>query len=326
MPPAPSPTDTATLRKVRGRILRWYRGDHRDFPWRASTDPYPVLVSEVMLQQTQASRVIARFPRFVHRFPSAAALARATEADVLVEWSGLGYNRRALSLRQAAPSVNRNGWPRDVPGLERLPGIGPYTARAIASLAFGAQVGVVDTNVRRWLIRRFPPGGTALQALADALAVSGRPTTDWTHASMEFGARVCTARRPHCESCPLRRGCPSLEAPARVPVRKQPSFAGSSRALRGAVVRAVAAATHADRGARQRRPGLTASALASRTGHPVDSVASVLPSLVRDGLVHVAGARIRLGRRDPTVRHIARRGALPRLESARELPGRVRQA
>src|SRR5439155_24520259 len=129
--------------------------DHRDFPWRRTTDPYAVLVSEVMLQQTQASRIAERFPIFMRRFPTAADLAAAPEADVLTAWSGLGYNRRALALRRAASGVSLHGWPREVGALERLPGIGPYTARALASLAFATPVGVVDTNVRRWLIRRF---------------------------------------------------------------------------------------------------------------------------------------------------------------------------
>jgi A/G-specific adenine glycosylase len=148
-------TDVPDLAEVRSSLLAWYARDHRDFPWRHTTDPYAVLVSEVMLQQTQASRVAERFPTFMRRFPTAGSLAEASEAEVLAAWSGLGYNRRALALRRAAAAVAREGWPRDLAALERLPGIGPYTARALASLAFGQPVGVVDTNVRRWLVRRF---------------------------------------------------------------------------------------------------------------------------------------------------------------------------
>ena len=167
-------TDASALARIRSSLLAWYAADHRDFPWRRTTDPYVVLVSEVMLQQTQASRVAERFPAFMDRFPTARALAVASEAEVLAAWSGLGYNRRALALRRAAAVVSTRGWPREVVALERLPGIGPYTARAVASLAFGEPVGVVDTNVRRWLVRRLGLSRHApardLQTTADALA------------------------------------------------------------------------------------------------------------------------------------------------------------
>ncbi|MGH2445564.1 MAG: A/G-specific adenine glycosylase, partial [Candidatus Limnocylindria bacterium] len=203
---------------IRPALLAWYADAHRHFPWRGSTDPYAVLVSEVMLQQTRAARVADRFPRFMARFPTAEALAAASEASVLAEWSGLGYNRRALALRRTAGLVASNGWPRDVRGLEALPGIGPYTAHAIASLAFGMPVGVVDTNVRRWLLRRLcgPDEPRRLQALADALAAPGVGTdvAAWTHASMEFGAAICRSRTPLCDSCPIANGCPSRGAAA----------------------------------------------------------------------------------------------------------------
>ena len=213
VPEALHPLD---LSRVRRQLLGWYRAEHRDFPWRHTRDPYSVLVSEVMLQQTQASRAADRFPRFMDRFPTAATLACAPESDVLVEWSGLGYNRRALALQRAARAVVDRGWPVESSTLEQLPGVGPYTARAVASLAFAERVGVVDTNVRRWLVRRFgaePDDGARLQALADALAAAGRDapeeTAAWTHATMEFGARICTARSARCPECPIARGCPS---------------------------------------------------------------------------------------------------------------------
>ena len=202
-------TDGSALARVRSSLLAWYAADHRDFPWRRTTDPYAVLVSEVMLQQTQASRVAERFPTFMSRFPTAAALASASEAEVLAAWSGLGYNRRALALRRSATAVVDHGWPQGVTALQRLPGIGPYTARALASLAFGEPVGVVDTNVRRWLVRRFglsPDGGPReLQTLANALAAAGHATdaAPWTHATMEFGAAICTPRNPRCNACPI---------------------------------------------------------------------------------------------------------------------------
>ncbi|MGH2456889.1 MAG: A/G-specific adenine glycosylase, partial [Candidatus Limnocylindria bacterium] len=222
------------LARVRGRILAWYAVERRDFPWRRTRDPWAVLVSEVMLQQTQAARVGDRFPPFLARFPTAATMAEAGDAAVLAAWSGLGYNRRALALRRAAQWILADGWPDDVDGLARLPGVGPYTARAVAALAFGRPVGAVDTNVRRWLLRRFGlPAETAaarLQAMADGLAAPAADADEaaaWMHASMEFGARICASRAPRCAACPVARGCPSRGSVRRIPVPRQAAFAGS---------------------------------------------------------------------------------------------------
>jgi len=287
--------DAATLSRVRTALLAWYLADHRDFPWRHTTDPYAVLVSEVMLQQTQASRVADRFSRFMERFPSAETLAAASEADVLAAWSGLGYNRRALALRRAATIVARDGWPRDVDRLARLPGIGPYTARAVASLAFDQPIGVVDTNVRRWLIRRFGLPSTApprqLQGTADRLAQTGTAAdaAAWTHATMEFGAAICTSRAPRCGSCPIARGCPSRGTAAAVPVPRQATFAGSDRSHRGAILRALTDA-----------PTRTLSLAATRQLLPTEAADRIVTGLARDGLVHRSAGRIRLGGRpDP---------------------------
>jgi A/G-specific adenine glycosylase len=281
---------------IRSRILDWFDRERRDLPWRHTRQPWAVLVSEVMLQQTQASRIAERFPPFMARFPTPQSMADASEADALAAWTGLGYNRRALQLRHAARMVVTEGWPRDVDGLLRLPGIGPYTARAVAAIAFGRPVGAVDTNVRRWLTRRFglaaeAPAAT-LQGLADGLAAAGGPRTtpqraaDWMHASMEFGARVCAARRPRCGECPVARGCPSRISPARVPVAGQPTFAGSLRAARGAVVRAlVAAPDHV----------LPATALGELTLR----MEAALAGLEREGLAHRSGDLVRLGGRAP---------------------------
>jgi A/G-specific adenine glycosylase len=289
------PPSRSTLLRVRREVLQWYARERRDFPWRGARDPYAVLVSEVMLQQTQAARVAERFPRFLARFPSAAALADAPRAAVLAEWSGLGYNRRAIALQSAAGAVARDGWPRDVPALERLPGIGPYTARAVASLAFGARVGVVDTNVRRWLVRRFGlrtgPGRPAaeLQDLADALASAGNPGPDeagaWTHASMELGATVCRSRSPRCDACPVARGCPSRGRVVPVRVARQPAFTGSTRETRGRILRILAAA-----------PGHaipTSQAVALGTDPGV--AAQLVAALEREGLVHRRGGNLHLG-------------------------------
>lgn len=279
----------SSLRRIRAQLLTWYDVERRDFPWRATRDPYAVLVSEVMLQQTQASRVADRFVRFMARFPTADVLADATPAAVLAEWSGLGYNRRALTLRQAAAVVARDGWPRDVAGLQRLPGVGPYTARAVASLSFDVRVGVVDTNVRRWLVRRL--GGAdaprPLQALADALATAGPDgrTDAWTHATMEFGARICRARRPLCDACPIAAGCPSRGRAVHVPVPRQAPLRGSDREIRGAIVRRLSRADGHELPVGQ-------------LGVPATEMQrweKVLSALERDGLVRRDDGVVRLG-------------------------------
>ena len=290
--------DQAELTSVRRALRRWYDAEHRDFPWRGLTDPYAVLVSEVMLQQTQASRIAERFPLWMGRFPTAASLADAPPSAVLAAWSGLGYNRRALALQRAAASVTAHGWPRDVAGLQRLPGIGPYTARAVSSLAFGQPVGVVDTNVRRWLLRRFVAKDRPrdLQALADALAQGPGDPSAWTHATMEFGAGICRARSPRCDSCPISRGCPSRGAAAAVPVPRQAGFRGSARAYRGTLLRLLAAAAppHRMAEARARR---ALDAATDRVGPPLDDDAweRLLGRLCADGLIHRSGREVGLG-------------------------------
>ena len=294
---------------VRQTILEWYARGHRDLPWRGIGDPYAVLVSEVMLQQTQASRVAQRYPHFMDRFPNVAALASASEAEVLAEWTGLGYNRRALSLRRAAAAVAASGWPPDLDGLRRLPGVGGYTARAIGSLAFGWRHGVVDTNVRRWLVRRFgldpssagaaPP---ALQRLADALATAGdslaqASAATWTHASMELGAVVCRAGQPACEACPVAAGCPARGQAGRVPIARQRPFQGSSRAYRGALVRALALAPDHALSRTEAAVALGRSAAPGALGDAVDPGLTqvAIEDLEREGLAHLDRDTLRLG-------------------------------
>ena len=202
---------------VRAAVLDWYAGEARDFPWRRTRDPYAVLVSEVMLQQTQAARVVDRFPRFMARFPTTGTLAAASEAAVVAAWSGLGYNRRALALRSAAAIVERDGWPTDVAALERLPGVGPYTARAVASLAFDVPAGVVDTNVRRWLLRRFggPDNPRQLQELADCTGCDGSRRGRGHLDARQHGVRRrgVPRTRPTVQLLPHRRGLPIPRCP-----------------------------------------------------------------------------------------------------------------
>jgi A/G-specific adenine glycosylase len=227
--------------EAQAAILAWYGEHGRRLAFRGATDPYAVLVSEVMAQQTQVGRVGERWSRFLARFPSVAALADASPADVLREWQGLGYDRRALNLRRAAIAVveqHQGVMPSDVASLEALPGVGPYTARAVAAIAFGQRVGAVDTNVRRVLGRVTGVETSALQGVADASVPRGR-AADWTHALMDLGATICLARIPRCGACPLAVRCPS-RGRRFDPARKQSRFEGSFRQRRARTLRLVA--------------------------------------------------------------------------------------
>jgi A/G-specific adenine glycosylase len=220
-------------------ILAWFRCCGRDLPWRRTRDPYAILVSEVMLQQTQVARVLERYEPWLERWPTAAALAEAPAADVLRAWSGLGYNRRALSLQNAARKIVELGaFPRDIAGLERLPGVGPYTARAIACFALDAQVTALDVNVRRVLERSL---GTA-----EVPPPEGR-AWEWNQALFDLGAQVCLARVPRCGSCPLAPACPSRGLTF-APLRRQSRFEGSRRQRRAALVRELASGPRTDDG------------------------------------------------------------------------------
>jgi len=222
-------------------LLDWYARVARPLPWRATRDPYALLVSEVMLQQTQAARVVPRFEAFLARFPDVHALAAAPPRDVLHEWSGLGYNRRALALRAAARHVAEHGWPAD---LTALPGVGAYTAAAVSSFAWEAHAAAVDVNVARvigrWDGRDYTP--RPLAERAHALLPPGRAAT-WNQAMMELGATVCTARAARCGDCPVARDCASAGAPpAPRPARaKRPRFEETDRYARGRVVAALLA-------------------------------------------------------------------------------------
>ncbi|MEO8228680.1 MAG: A/G-specific adenine glycosylase [Chloroflexota bacterium] len=207
---------------LQAAVLGWYAREGRQLPFRGTTDPYLVLVSEAILQQTQVSRGGPAWQAFVTRFPTVQALATATPADVLRAWQGLGYNRRAINLQRAARIVVEElggRFPGLVAELERLPGVGPYTARAVASIAYGEPVGAVDTNVRRVIGRVVAGDASALapgdlQAIADRLASVDRPA-DWTHALMDLGATVCRPRDPRCAACPVRSQCHFACAAAR---------------------------------------------------------------------------------------------------------------
>jgi A/G-specific adenine glycosylase len=197
------------------RLARWYHAHRRDLPWRRMQDPYAIWISEVMLQQTTVEVVEARWVRFLARFPTVRDLARAPERAVLAEWSGLGYYARARNLHRAARVIAaRKKFPNTVEGLRALPGIGPYTAAAVASIAFDIPVAAVDGNVVRVLCRlrglkldpKAPRTLVRIRNEAQAL-VPARGTSDHNQAVMEFGALVCTPRAPRCGACPLRTLC-----------------------------------------------------------------------------------------------------------------------
>jgi len=231
--------------------LGWFEAGGRDLPWRKTRDPYAILVSEVMAQQTQVDRVIPHWRAWLARWPTVDALAAASTADVIRAWQGLGYNRRALNLHRAAQHVAAHGWPDD---LTELPGVGRYTADAVACFALGRDVLPVDVNVRRVSERT---GHTFTAAAAQAL--------------MDLGATICLARIPRCEACPLAARCPS-RGRRYEPLRKQGPFEGSFRQRRAATLRLVAAAAR----------------------ELVELDAEAVASLARDGLVRVDGATVSL--------------------------------
>ncbi len=248
-----------------GLLLSWYERAARDLPWRRTSDPYAILVSELMLQQTQVARVVDRYEAWLERWPTAEALAAAAREDVLAAWVGLGYNRRALALWEAARIVSREGWPED---LRALPGVGPYTAAAVGSFAFGRHEVAVDVNAARVLARvgapLEPPPGRA---------------GDFNQAMMELGATVCTAREARCGRCPIAAGCSSAGLPAAPPARRtRPArFEDTNRWVRGRVVAALAAGE-----------GLP-------TGIAPERLQPALEGLVRDGLIRRCGGTYALG-------------------------------
>ena len=200
-------------------LLAWFGEHGRDLPWRRTRDPYAILVSEVMLQQTQVARVVPRYLEWLARWPTVDALAAATPAAAIRAWQGLGYNRRGLNLHRAARIVSEQGWPDE---LTALPGVGPYTAAAIENFAFGRPVLPVDVNVGRVLERT---GGDFGPEAAQAL--------------FDLGATVCLARVPRCDACPLATRCPA-QGRTYAPARKQGPFGGSFRQRRARTLRAVA--------------------------------------------------------------------------------------
>lgn len=308
MPKAPDPA------VVRRAVLRWYARNGRPFPWRRTRDPYRILLSEIMLQQTQADRVAARFPRFLESYPDIESLANAPKSDVLRAWSGMGYNNRAVRLHGAVKEiVARYGGavPADTGALETLPGVGKYTAHAVACFAHGRRVPVVDVNIRRVLSRIFHPMKSTREAIAEQaawdLAAAVLPASayySWHQALMDFGAMVCSARAPKCVSCPVRAGCLSVRylrggrgkgSTGRVPAggrravadpaprKTEPSHLGVPRRVwRGRIVEAL-------RAARGPRSITELRRLVRPSGEPASAqwLGEIVGRLEKDGVVEV---------------------------------------
>jgi A/G-specific adenine glycosylase len=283
----------------RKALLRWYAPRRCAYPWRTTHDPYRILVSEVMLQQTQASRVAPAYGSFLARFPTVHSLAGARLREVIAAWQGLGYNRRAVALWEAARTVVRDHEgrvPDDPIEMERLAGVGPYTAAAVSSVAFGQAIAAIDTNTRRIVARVFlgaEPKGVSpreIHELADAWLYRRDPGA-WNQAVMDLGRERCRPR-PRCGSCPLRAVC-RFAAEGREPAstgRRQPAFEGSLRQVRGAVVRTLID-----------REGASLATLSRETGVPLERVGQAVSALAADGLV-VAGPAARAGRPGGRVR------------------------
>ncbi|MFP4439324.1 MAG: A/G-specific adenine glycosylase [Chloroflexaceae bacterium] len=319
----PVATEPATLQQ---HLLAWFANAARDLPWRKTRDPYQVLVAEIMLQQTQVERVRPKYAAFLEAFPTLEDLAGAPTAEVIRMWAGLGYNRRAVNLQRTARAVleeHSGTFPRSVAELRQLPGIGPYTAGAVACFAFEQDVAFMDTNIRRVLRRCLvgpedqPPTtpDRELLTLGQAVIPSGQGWT-WNQAIMELGALICTAKSPTCRRCPLRTDCRAYAAwrsadeqvfattpaadtpypPARRPVRRvaerrEAPFVGSNRYYRGRVIAAL----------REIEPGttLTLEQLGPRlrddyTSEHLPWLRELLAGLARDGLVALRGDNVQL--------------------------------
>lgn len=281
-------------------LLNWSEPTRRDLPWRATRDPWAVLVSETMLQQTQADRVVPRYEEFLCRFPTPTACSAAPVGTVLALWVGLGYNRRAVNLHRAATVIagrHHGRVPDRLDELVGLPGVGAYTARAVLAFAFERQVGVVDTNAARVLARAVAGRRlerSAAQQLADSLVPTGGGWA-WNQAMLDLGALVCTARRPRCDACPVAVHCiwagrggepPDPASGSAGTSGGQSRFAGSDREGRGRLVAALV------------RGPVAAGDVAVVAGWPgqEDRAARVAAGLVADGLAAPGGGGgLRLG-------------------------------
>jgi A/G-specific adenine glycosylase len=298
LPALSDPTpDMTNLPIIQQTLLDWYAREGRDLPWRRVRDPYAILVSELMLQQTQVDRVIPKWKEWLEQFPTIEALAEAPTSDVIRAWSGLGYNRRAINLQRlarAVVAVHGGRVPDDVAELKALPGIGPYTAGAVAAFAHNRPVAMVDVNIRRLLHRLFIGAEVptyriaeaAIWALARAAVPPGR-SADWHQALMDLGATICRPR-PLCDRCPVREWCRAapewaiLPPDAPRPTKSQGTWAGSNRQYRGRILRALGTLP---RGDALPLPLLGAQVRDGYSEVDATWLLTLLRALARDGLV-----------------------------------------
>jgi A/G-specific adenine glycosylase len=307
------------LATVRGALLEWFARHGRDLPWRHTRDPYRIMVSEIMLQQTQVDRVIPKYRAFLELFPSLAALAAAPTAEVIRAWTGLGYNRRAVNMQRAARAVldaHGGQFPRDLAELLKLPGIGPYTAGAIACFAFEQDVAFMDTNIRRVVQRLFagpeesaPAGEARLLAIARDAVPPGQGWA-WNQAIMELGALLCTAAAPACWRCPVQAHCrayaarraadeqlfssestPVSQRLRRVAERRETAYAGSNRFYRG---RAIEALRQLGPGEALPLPALGRQLKDDFSGDDMPWLRALVNGLARDGLLALDDEQARL--------------------------------
>jgi A/G-specific adenine glycosylase len=279
-------------------LLSWGEGVRRHLPWRGTRDPWAILVAELMLQQTQVARVIPRYEAFLERFPDPTACAGAAPGEVLRAWEGLGYNRRALNLHRAATQVRDDHagvLPADLDALLALPGVGPYTARAVLAFAFEQDHGVVDTNAARFLARAVAGrrlGTQEAQRLADE-QVPGGDGWAWNQAVLDLGATVCLKRVPRCDGCPIRTTCtwflegrpePDPALGSAGTSGSQSTFEGSDRQGRGRLVQAL------------RTGPIELHRVADVVGwtEDPDRVRRVADGLVRDGLAEYVDGQLAL--------------------------------
>lgn len=278
--------------KIQERVLQWYAENGRKLPWRETTDPYKILVSEIMLQQTQVDRVIPKYYAFLERFHTAEALASAPVADVLRLWSGLGYNRRALYLQKCAQEIIKCGkFPSTEQELLQLPGVGKYTTRAILSFGMNRNVPVIDVNIALLYKRIFYNKAENIEGIAQEFLPKNR-SRDWHNALMDIGALFCTATNPKCNACPLRQFCASANKPERHEATRQKKkvvpFKKSDRIVRGTILKLLTQKN------KQIRENIYAQLLEQKIKRKKEKFDEIVADLEKEGLLKKEGKRLSL--------------------------------
>ncbi len=272
-------------RDIQTCVLSWYEKNARNLPWRQTTDPYNILVSEMMLQQTQVERVIPKYNAFLEKFPTTKALASAPTGEVLKLWSGLGYNRRALYLQKCAQTIetqNQGRFPETEQELQELPGIGPYTRAAVLSFAFNKNIVVIDVNIELLYKRIFYGKADNIQAIAQELLPEER-SRDWHNALMDIGALFCTAKNPKCDDCPLKEFCASANKSERHEATRQKKkvvpFKESDRIVRGTILKFLTKQNN------QNKDAIYEQLLQENIKREKEKFEEILVQLKKDGLV-----------------------------------------